>query len=301
MAWNLPPLAAIRVFEATARLGSFTRAAEELGMTQAAASYQIKVLEERLGAPLFVRKARQISLTQTGERLSLRTTEAFSLLSEAWVSAKGGAAGMLSISTVPSFASNWLALRLGSFQLMHPGLAVKLDASPRLVDFTREDMDVGIRTGVGTWSGVMTHYLFKADYMPMLSPALAESVGGIREPNDLLKLPLLSSDDPWWTNWFRAAGAPLDRDRVKPGPSLGGQAYEATAAMAGQGVAILTKNLYETILAEGRLIQPFDIFGSDGDGYWLVYAETRRNVPKIKAFRDWILAETAAIRDLEVA
>lgn len=299
MAWELPPLAAIRVFEAVARLGSFTRAAEELGMTQAAASYQIKVLEERVGAPLFVRKARQISLTEAGERLAPKSTEAFSLISDAWLSARGGASGLLSITTLLTFASTWLAVRLGAFQLMHPEIAVKLDTSQRLVDFNREDLDVGIRSGNGEWPGLISHYLFKADYTPMLSPKLAERVGGIRTPEDLYKVTLFGPSDPWWPIWFRSAGATFDPERIIPGPTLGTQAYEAMAAVAGQGVAVLTKNFYGALLESGQLIQPFEAVGSDGEGYWLVYAENRRNTPKIRTFRDWVLNETASVRERE--
>ncbi|TGQ74461.1 MAG: LysR family transcriptional regulator [Mesorhizobium sp.] len=299
MSWDLPPLGAIRVFEAAARLGSFTKAAEELGMTQSAASYQIKVLEERAGAPLFVRKTRQIELTEAGEQLAPHATGAFAALADAWLATKGGATGVLSLTTVQTFASNWLAVRLGEFQLMHPDLAVKVDTSSRLADLTRDGMDIGIRTGTGKWPGLTAHYLFKADYTPMLSPRLAESVGGIRRPEDLYKVALCCASDPWWRIWFEAAGVPFEPDRVIMGPELGIQAYDAMAAITDQGAAILTRNLYSVFLAKGQLMQPFDVLGSDGDGYWLVHAENRRNIPKIKLFRDWLLAQTADIRERE--
>lgn len=296
MAWQLPPLPAIRVFEAAARLGNFTRAAEELGMTRAAVSYQIKLLEERVGTPLFVRKGRQVILTETGAALAAQATQAFSLLSEAYQSARGGAAGRLSISTMQTFASNWLSERLGLFQQAHPDIAVTLDTSSRMVDFTKEDLDIGIRAGKGEWAGLTAHFLFKGDYTPMLSPRLAESVGGIREPADLYKIPLLGHTDPWWTTWFKAAGSEYRRDWVRPGPMLGAQFYEAVSAIAGQGAAILTSNLYQTHLADGRLIRPFAAEGSDGHDYWLVYATSRRNMPKIKLFRDWMLEQTKGMR-----
>lgn len=291
MAAPLPPLAAIRVFEAAARLSSFTRAAEELGMTQAAVSYQIKVLEERVGGPLFVRLPRQVELTEAGRALLPKVSEAFRLLSEAYVSVQGGSGGQLNITTTQTFASNWLSRRLGIFQLENSGIAVRLDTSNRLVDFAREDVDVGIRVGTGEYPGLVSHYLFDGDFSPMLSPKLAESVGGIRKPADLLQLPLLGSDDYWWEKWFTAAGVPFSSSQVQPGARLGAQSYEATAAVAGQGVALLTRHLYREDIAEGRLVQPFETVGSDCDGYWLVYAEHRRNVPKIRAFRDWIIAQ----------
>ena len=299
MAHELPPLSAIRVFEAAARLGSFTKAAQELGMTQAAVSYQIKVLEERVGSPLFARRARQVALTETGARLAPRISDAFAAMADAWQGARGNAAAVLNLSSTPTFVSNWLAVRLGAFQREHPELAVRLDTSPRLVDFQREDMDVGIRVGAGAWPGLAVHYLFKADYTPMLSPQLAERIGGVRKPSDLYKLTLLGPDDPWWPNWFRTAGETFEPERVIRGPTLGAQAHEAMAAMAGQGVGILTRNLYESFLAQGQLIQPFEAVGSDNDGYYLVYAESRRNTPKIKAFRDWIVRETEPARARE--
>jgi LysR family glycine cleavage system transcriptional activator len=297
MAEQLPPLAAVRVFEAAARHASFTKAAAELGMTQAAVSYQIKLLEERVGSPLFLRKPRQVVLTETGARLAPAVTDAFGILSEAYAEARAGSGGTLCISTVLTFASNWLARHIGSFQLRHPAIAVRLDTSSHMVDFSREEVDIGIRSGDGKWPGLVTHLLFRAQYAPMLSPRLAESVGGIKEPADLLKLRILDPSDVWWRRWFELAGVPTDSLEGRPDTSMGSQAYEANAAMAGQGVAILTRKFFTSELAEGRLIQPFDLLGDDGHAYWLVYPEARRNVPKIRAFREWLLPEIADFSD----
>lgn len=299
MSWELPPLGAIRVFEAASRLGSFTKAAEELGMTQSAASYQIKLLEERAGTALFVRRARKVELTESGAMLSPVTSQAFSMLSDAWLSTKGSATGVLAVTAIETFASNWLATRLGSFQLMYPNLAVKVETSRRLANFSREAVDVGIRTGDGNWPDLSAHYLFKADYTPMLSPRLAESVGGISTPEDLYKVPLCCADYPWWSNWFEAAGAKFDPSRVIRGPSLETQTNDAIAAITEQGAAILTCNLYDTFLSKGQLIQPFDVTVTDSDGYWLVYSNARRNAAKIKAFREWLLEQTAGVRHRE--
>lgn len=293
MASQLPPLTAIRVFEAAARHASFTKAAAELGMTQAAVSYQIKLLEERVGAPLFLRKPRQVALTEAGGRLAPAVTEAFGILSEAYAAARSGSGGTLCISTVLTFASNWLARHIGSFQMRHPAIAVRLDTSSRMVDFSREEVDIGIRSGDGNWPGLVAHLLFRAQYSPMLSPRLAESIGGLNEPADLLKLRILDPTDVWWKRWFALANVPVDALEGRPDTSMGSQAYEANAAMAGQGVAILTRRFFTSELADGRLIQPFDIVGDDGHAYWLVYPEGRRNTPKIRAFRDWVLAEMA--------
>ncbi|MER9948197.1 transcriptional regulator GcvA [Mesorhizobium sp. M0047] len=290
---QLPPLQAIRVFDAVARHLSFTRAAGELAMTQAAVSYQIKVLEERIGAPLFLRRPRQIVLTEAGQRLAPAVSEAFAILGQAYAAVRGGADGLLCVTTVLTFASNWLAHRLGSFQIAHPALAVRLETSSRLTDFAREEADIAIRSGAGKWPGLEVHKLFDADFTPMLSPKLAASIGGVKEPADLLRLPILDPGDIWWNEWFSAAGVHSHDLARRPGSSMGAQAYEANAAIAGHGVAILTRALFKAELADGRLIQPFDLVGDDGHAYWLVYPEARRNVPKIRAFRDWLLAEIA--------
>ncbi|WP_269932616.1 transcriptional regulator GcvA [Aminobacter sp. HY435] len=291
MTLQLPPLTAIRVFEAAARHASFTKAAAELGMTQAAVSYQIKLLEERVGAPLFLRKPRQVALTEIGQRLAPSVSEAFNILSEAYAATRTGSRGTLSISTVLTFASNWLARHIGSFQMQYPEIAVRLDTSSQMVDFARQEVDIGIRSGDGNWPGLARHLLFRAEYTPMLTPRLADSIGGVKEPADLLKLRILDPGDIWWRRWFELANVASDSLDGRPDASMGSQAYEASAAMAGQGVAILTRAFFTTELAEGRLIQPFELTRYDGHGYYLVYPESRRNVPKIKAFREWILAE----------
>lgn len=297
MASSLPPLAALRVFEAAARHLSFTKAANELGMTQAAVSYQIKVLEERVGAPLFLRRPKQVALTEAGQGFAPVVTEAFRSISDAYAAVRGATGGTLVISAIHTFASNWLARHLGSFQMAYPTIAVRLETSSSLIDFTRDEVDVGIRSGGGKWPGLAAHRLLRAGFSPMLSPQLAASAG-IHEPADLLKLPLLDANDRWWADWFRAAGVTVPHDlATRPSTRLGAQAYEANAAMAGQGVAILTPTMFTAELADGRLIQPFDLVGDDGHAYWLVYPETRRNMPKIRVFRDWILAEIESLLD----
>ncbi|QND51654.1 LysR family transcriptional regulator [Phyllobacterium sp. 628] len=286
---KLPPLAAIRVFEAAARHGSFTKAAEELGMTQAAVSYQIKVLEERVATPLFLRMPRQVVLTEVGARLAPATTEAFEILQAAFAATRESADGVLTISTIPTFAATWLVPRLGHFQMEHPSLAVRLQSTRDMVDFAQQEADVGIRTSKTPWPGLVCHKLFNSHFSPMLSPALAASVGGIKTPEDLLQLPVLDTGDPWWTIWFKLVGIEnpqLIGDRRN---RLGDQHLEGRAVLAGQGVGILTPFFFKPELEQGQLIQPFDVVGTDVHAYWLVYPESRRNVPKIRAFRDWLL------------
>ncbi|NTG46400.1 LysR family transcriptional regulator [Agrobacterium rhizogenes] len=285
------PLNALRVFEAAARLGSFTRAGEELGMTQTAVSYQIKLLEGVIGEPLFLRKPRQIALTEAGERLVPKVSEAFALLQEAMASVSGDAETTLLIDSTPTFASQWLARHIGSFQLQHPNVAVRLATSGKLIDFSRDPADIAIRSGRGTWPGLRAHLLMKVNFTPMLSPELAASIGGVHEPADLLKLRIIDAGDPWWEQWFQAAEVPDPGLQGRPRSRLGAQSFEASAAIAGQGVAILTPEFYADDLAGGRLIQPFDILCSDSSEYWIAYPESRRHTPRIRAFRNWILGE----------
>jgi LysR family transcriptional regulator, glycine cleavage system transcriptional activator len=288
---QLPPLAAVRAFEAASRLMSFTRAAAELGMTQAAVSYQIKLLEDRLGEPLFLRRPRDLALTEAGEHLAPRVRDAFDLLRDTFAGFEAREQSTLIINTMHTFAAQWLAPRLGVFQLMHPNIAVRLETTSRVVDFTREEVDVVIRSGHGVWPGLTAAKLLDVRFTPMLSPQLATSVGGINEPRDILKLPLIEPRDPWWIQWFNEYGLPLRVLEEQTTPSLNMQALDANAAMAGQGVALLTPAFYAQEVADGRLLQPFEKVLGEGSSYWLAYLESRRNVKKIKTFRDWVVAE----------
>ncbi len=290
---NLPPLAAIRCFEAAARHQSFTRAASELGITQAAMSYQIKLLEERLGA-LFLRKPRGVALTDAGRRLAPPVTAAFDGLRYAFEELNQTAEGLLSITAVQTFAVNWLVPRLGAFQAAHPKIAVRLDVTGRVVDFAREEFDVGFRhNATDSWPGLVAHPLIALEFTPMLSPRLIERFGPVERPADLLKLTLIEASDPWWRIWFALAGEPVPDMGARPNLNLGTQHLAGSAAVAGQGAAMLTPAFFRTELAEGRLVQPFPLIGRDKGHYCLVYPEARRRSPKIRAFRDWILATMA--------
>jgi LysR family glycine cleavage system transcriptional activator len=291
----LPPLTAVRAFEAVARHLSFTKAADELGMTQAAVSYQIKILEERVGAPLFLRKPRQIALSETGARLAPETAKAFDILRNAFADSLGRVESMLSISSVPTFASHWLAANIGLFQFAHPEMAVRLESSSQLVDFSTEEFDVGIRATSGPTPGLIAHELLRAEFAPMLSPKLVEEYQ-VREPRDLLRVPQITPDDPWLCKWLGLAGVPSDSTPTPPFSRLGSQGLEAAAAIAGRGVAMLTPQFYTGDIADGRLARPFELTGWDGHIYYLVYPEARRNSPKIKAFRDWLIPATESLR-----
>lgn len=291
------PLNALRVFESAARLMSFTRAGEELGLTQTAVSYQIKLLEDTIGEQLFLRRPRQVSLTEAGERLAPRIAEAFAIMGDALATLHDTSEGTLIIHSTATFASRWLARHLGSFQLENPTIAVRLETSQEMIDFSKTEADVAIRTGKGDWPGLKAHFLEKSHFTPMLSPQLAATIGSVNTPADILKLRIIDPGDPWWKIWFAAAGMPDVDLGGRPVSRFGAQAFEAAAAIAGQGVAILKPEFYADDVALGRLIQPFDVLSDDGSDYWLVYPQARRNGKKIRAFRDFMRKTMPTFRD----
>ena len=284
------PLNALRVFDSAARHLSFTKAGEELGMTQTAVSYQIKLLEDFVGSALFERKPRQLRLTENGKRLAPRVTDGLTTLVEAVSDLKQSTGGTLFIHTTPTFAARWLSRHLVSFQIENPDLAVRLETSQDFVEFSGLNVDLAIRAGSGNWPGLKSHLLMRGGFSPMLSPSLADSIGGVKTPEDLLKLRIIDPTDPWWTLWFTAAGIDDPSFLQRTGSRMGAQTFEAAAAIAGQGVAILTPEFYTDEIALGRLIQPFDILSYDAANYWLVYPENRSRSRKIALFCDWIFS-----------
>lgn len=264
-------------------------------MTQAAVSYQIKLLEERLGVPLFRREKKRVALSEAGRRAAPQVSRAFDALDSAFAAIRTEDEALLTVSTSNTFANTWLAWRLGSFQMSHPGMAVRLLTSDQLSDFGSDEVDVAIRAGIGPWPELSQDLLLKIDFTPMCSPGFLKRHGPF-EPTDLLKLPLISPHDPWWTFWLREASVEVPDESLRPGVRLDSQAHEGHAAMAGQGVAMLTPFFWRNDLADNRLVRLFEQVSTRGYAYWLVCPEARRSVPKIKRFREWLLAELA--RDL---
>lgn len=287
------PLNALRVFEAVARHGSFSRAAEELGMTQTAVSYQIKLLEGHIGEQLFLRQPRQIVNTDAADRMLPNVSRALELMNEAMLAAAQAANETLEIHSSPTFASHWLARNLGSFQLDYPAIAVRLLRVSKITDFGRDPADISIRWGVGPWPEHECHLLGRFSYAPMLSPGLAAAAGGISEPRHLLRLPIIGAQQESWQTWFASAGLEPPDLSVHKRHNYIEQDLCANAALAGQGVAILNHIFFAEELSSGRLIAPFNHHCSDEIGIWLVYPHSRRNNPKIRAFREWILAAVA--------
>ena len=290
---RLPPLAAIRAFEAAARHGSFTKAAAELGMTQAAVSYQVKQLEDRVGAPLFLRQARKVVLSEAGRRLAPGVAEAFQRLNLAFDALRRRDDWVLSVTAVNTFCTNWLVPRLGTFQIAHPEIAVRLDISSRWINFAQEEFDVGIRSGDGTWPGLVAHKLMGFEVTVFASPEFLARAGRIDKAEDLLRLPLLDWTDNSWRRWFAAAGIEDPQPTSRPAMMAETQQLLGSAAVTGQGVALLTPAFFRADIAAGRLVQVLPIVVKEKLDYWLVYPQERRNVPKIRAFRDWLQEQVA--------
>jgi LysR family transcriptional regulator, glycine cleavage system transcriptional activator len=304
----LPPLNTLRVFDAVARHMSFTKAAAELGMTQAAVSYQIKHLEDRLGQSMFRRMTRRLALTDAGARLAPAVSDALSRLRTAIDEISNRHAGILAVTAVTTFTTNWLVPRIGRFQQSHPELAVRIETSQRLMDLAREEFDVAIRGGRstgGNWPGLKSIPLLSIDLAPMCAPGLLEQMGPADSPKDLLKFPLLAefnADRPHpqgidadWRNWLRAAG--VDRDELPPVRSFfASQQMLASATMAGQGIALLTPAFFGADLDAGRLVPLSNVRLPEVERYFLVCLSSRYNEPKIRDFREWMQAELQAVQ-----
>ena len=294
MTRRLPPLSALRAFEAAARHLSFTRAAGELHVTQTAISHQIRGLEELLGVKLFRRLPRGLVLTEEAQRYLPAVRDAFDRIDAATEQlAAVSASGTLTVSVLPSFAAKWLVPRLGRFRVVHPEIDLRISTSSHLVDFAREDVDVGIRMGRGNYPGLRVDRLFGEALMPVGAPALLEGNHPLRQPADLRHHVLLHEDDyTGWQLWLELAEVEgVDAQR---GPIFTDGAIVVQAAAEGQGVALARSALAAGDLAAGRLVQPFAVSIPYELAYYLVCPEATADRPKIRRFREWLLAEAAA-------
>ncbi|GAK73319.1 putative LysR family transcriptional regulator [Agrobacterium rubi TR3 = NBRC 13261] len=300
MTQKLPHLTSVRAFEAAARHLNFTRAAEELGITQAAVSQQVRALETTTGQQLFARGAGKLALTPAGEALAEGVSEAFDLLRTAFKEFRDRDENNLSISVLPSLAATWLTPRLKHYQSAYPLIALKVQAS-HMQPLDVNGNDIGIWTGVGNWPNLRSHELFPISFTPMCSPDFLAKNGPLFNPPDLLGVPLIARYDPWWKLWFSAAGFPDAPIPEGPDISFGAQNLEYLSAVNGEGVALLTPYLFREDLVRGRLVMLSDVIADDGRSYWLVYQEARRRSSKIATFKNWVLAEAQASRALDVS
>lgn len=295
MGRRLPPLNAVRAFEAAARHLSFTLAAEELNVTQAAVSHQVKALEQRLGVPLFRRLNRGLRLTDAGALYRTELEDILDRLEQATERLRASeAAGLLTVSTGTSFASKWLVPRLQRFRERRPDIDVRIDADDALTDFRRDNVDLAIRYGGGVYPGLYSVKLLQDIVFPVCSPKLLEGPHPLRAPEDLKHHTLLHDQGVVedWSSWLRTAGVSgVDASR---GPSFSHSAMLIEAAIAGQGVALARSSMVAHDLREGRLVQPFLLSLRPEFSYWVVCPQGTVDKPKIAEFRAWVLEEAAA-------
>ncbi len=293
---RLPPLSAIRAFEAAGRHENFSRAADELGLTQAAISYQVRQLEDRVGLPLFVREKGRVRLSETGRRLLPAISGGFAGMADAFAALREEDEDVLGVNTAVSFGGTWLSAKIGRFQVRYPDLAVRISLDNALIDFGRGGIDTAIRMGRGSWDGLRSDFLFRQHFAPICAPSFIEA-HDIREPADLLSVERLGPNDSMWAAWFAAAGVGTPPP-PRQGIVLDSQLQEASAMQSGFGIAMMSPLYWTTDLANGRLVQPFDTLYLPGTAQWLVHPASRVGVRKIERFREWIHEELAGDRGL---
>lgn len=289
MARRLPPLNALKAFEAAARHLSFTRAAEELFVTQAAVSHQIKALEEHLGLKLFMRKNRSLLLTEEGQGYFLDIKDIFSSLAEATERLLArGAKGAITVSLTPSFAIQWLVPRLSLFTAQNPEIDVRIKATDEDEGSLTEDVDVAIYYGTGHWSGVRADKLHTEYLIPVCAPGLLAGDKPLAEPEDLKWHNLLhDTSRKDWKNWFKSLG--INKMNVNKGPVFSHSSMVLQAAIHGQGVALGQSTLTQPEIDAGRLVTPFSHVLERKEAFYLVCRESQSELGKIVAFREWML------------
>jgi len=296
---RLPPLNALRAFEAAARHLSFSRAADELNVTPGAVSQQIKALEDFVGGPVFRRERKGLLLTDAAQSSLPSLREAFRLLEDAaarLTAADGD--GRLRVSVAPSFAAKWLVPRLAGFHDAHPEIDVWLSADMDVVDFSKDDVDIAIRYGGGRYPGLAVDLLMSETIVPVCAPTLVTGPEPLKEPADLARFTLLhdgSPDNdetcPTWPMWLKAAGVP-GADGAR-GPVFNQSSLVVEAAVAGRGVALAKSALAEADLAAGRLVLAFDVSTPIAFAYHLVRPPAKDANPTVRAFSDWLKSEAA--------
>jgi LysR family transcriptional regulator, glycine cleavage system transcriptional activator len=293
---KLPPLTTLPAFDAAARHLSFTKAAAELNLTHGAISRAIRNLEDRLGIQLFERGTRSVSLTTAGTAYAAEVEAALDRISAATLVATAPrSAGVLNVSTSDGFAGRWLVPRLYRFHRAHRDIDVRISTSGMLADFVRDGIDVAIRYGGGEYDGVVSELLSEVDVFPVCSPELLHGEHPLREPGDLRYHTLIHDGFPIdWATWLERAG--VTGINANSGVRFDSATYATDAAVHGEGVLLGRSTLVSADLAAGRLVRPFDLELKASSRYYVVYLASALRQRKVKAFRDWLLAESAAER-----
>jgi LysR family glycine cleavage system transcriptional activator len=297
MSGHLPPLSALRAFEAAARLMSFSKAADELHVTPAAVSHQIHALEQDLGVKLFHRMNRSIELTASARVLLPGLTEAFAGIQSSVRRLRAhNDTGTLTVTASPSFAAKWLVLRLHRFQEQCPEIDVRISATDDVVDLTKGDFDIAIRYGAGHYPGLEIELLLKNEVFPACSPQLLANGPPLRTPDDLPLHNLIHDQTverdplvPTWPMWLKAAG--VKNVPAATGLSFNNMHLALDAAIAGHGVVLAQSTIAAADLAVGRLVRLFSLALPDQFAYYIVTAPGALERPKIRAFRDWLRCE----------
>jgi LysR family glycine cleavage system transcriptional activator len=287
MARRLPPLSALRPFEAAARLESFSRAAEELHLTHGAISRQVRALEEHVGAELFTRHGKRVTLTAPGRAFAERVRAALheiQVASEAVGSRRRD--NRLTVSVLPSFASRWLMPRLIRFMEAHPEIEVSVVATTALANFTTDEVDIGIRFGRGPYPPLVCEAFLDDEWFPVASPKMKAP----RHPRELLHLRLIREDRDYWDEWFVAAGVKLDKP-LAGGPYFNDATYSIQAAARGEGIALARRSIIGEDLERGTLRRLFRFAVQTNERYWFVSPKGIAELPKVRAFRDWVKSE----------
>lgn len=289
MSTRLPPLNALRAFEASARHLSFTRAAEELFVTQAAISHQIKSLEEHLSIKLFMRKNRSLLLTEEGQSYFLDIKDIFNALHDATDKLLArGAKGAITVSLQPSFAIQWLVPRLNAFNILHPDIDVRIKAVDQPDNSLTEDVDVAIYYGRGRWSNVHAEKLHTEYLIPVCSPLLLNGKKPLNTVKDLTQHTLLHDTSRRdWKRWFKDVG--VKGVNVNHGPIFSHSSMVLQAAIHGQGIALAHSVLAKPDIASGRLVCPFNDVLVSKNAYYIICREQQTDIGKISAFFDWVL------------
>lgn len=294
MVRRLPPLNALRAFEAAARLGSFTAAAEELAVTPAAVSHQVKGLEDYLGLPLFERLARGIRLTDAGRAYLPQLTFGFNHLARASAALSAGEArGVLTVSVLPSLLRRWLLPRLGDFRRRHPGVSLRFGMTSVYARFSEGEADIGLRYGSGEYPGLQTVRLLDEVVFPVASPSLATGPQALRQWPDMRRANLIhqfvtSVPDPWiqWRPWLLAHDLPeVD---TESGLAFDDASAAMQAAQDGLGVALGRGVLVADDVRSGRLVPLFDELRRADFAYWIVGPRASFDLPKVAVFVDWL-------------
>ncbi|MFZ6748884.1 transcriptional regulator GcvA [Undibacterium sp. Ren11W] len=287
---NTTSLNALSSFEAAARHQSYTLAAAELHITHSAVSQQIRNLETSLGLALFVRRGRQMQLTEAGAALQQQIQPALTQIQRALSEiGKSQHAPAITVSTLPSFATSWLVPRLSKFQKLQPGVAVRIHASQEIRDLERSATDIAIRYGLGNWPGCDAEKFLEDRIFPVCSPNFNKG----KLPNNINNLKryrLLCDDCPLeWNTWSALAG--LDSASFKHETYFSDSNLMLAAAIAGQGIAIGRSSLVSADIAAGRLVRLFDIIAPSDYAYYMVTASRKKKSPTVLAFEQWLRRE----------